>query len=153
MRLLTMALLVALLVGCKPAQPPPAQADWTLLFYADADNDLEDSTIRDLRSLLEIGSTERVQLVVLCDRSPLDSSHDGYSNERVLNLEDWTTAKLLHLGHDQVQELEDWGEVNMAEPATLARFLKTGVKLYPARHYALFLWDHGAGWEGMCADD
>lgn len=143
-------------VGChkqRKEQSRSQQADWTLLFYTDADNDLEESSMNDLRQLLEVGSDSRVQLVMLCDRSELDSSEQGYSNERVFNIDDWSGAKLLHIRKQQLQQLDDWGEVNMADGATLERFLKTARQAFPAKNYALIIGDHGTGWEGACSDD
>lgn len=152
-RSLVLLAMLALLVGCTRAPEPAPVAEWTLLFYADADNDLEESTVRDLQSLIVSDPGPRVNMVVLCDRSPLDSSHDGYTNERLMTLDDWSSAQLLRLSHDKVEKLDDWGEVNMASAETMERFLSLAVERYPARRYALFIWDHGMGWEGVCADD
>ncbi|OIP07187.1 MAG: hypothetical protein AUJ96_07975 [Armatimonadetes bacterium CG2_30_66_41] len=41
--------------------------------------------------------------------------------------------------------LEDLGEVDMGDPAQLQGFLAWAAANYPAQHYALDLWDHGAG--------
>lgn len=153
MRFAVLLVLLGLVVaGCRPA-PPPVEATWTLMFYTDADNDLEEPALNDLRQLLKVGSNEQVQLVMLCDRNESDSSLDGYSNERVFNLDPWEDAKLLHLGQEKIEVLEPWGEANMADPATLERFIATASELYPAKHYALFIGDHGAGWEGVCTDE
>jgi clostripain len=123
------------------------------MFYSDADNDLEEPAMNDLRQLLKLGSSPKVQLVMLCDRSELDSSEDGYSNERIFNQEAWDQALLLAIGKEQVETLEDWGEVNMADPSTLARFVKIAQEKFPAENYALIIGDHGSGWEGACGDD
>jgi clostripain len=141
--------------GCKsrPTETTESKARWTLLFYTDADNDLEESSMNDLRQLLKVGSSQQVQLVMLCDRSVLDSNEDGYSNERIFNLEDWNTAHLMHLGVEEVHLLDDWGEVNMADPETLRRFVTVAQERFPADNYALFVGDHGSGWEGVCSDD
>ena len=43
---------------------------------------------------------------------------------------------------------------SMAEPSTLADFLKWGTENYPADHYMLIIWDHGGGSiAGVCNDD
>ena len=45
-------------------------------------------------------------------------------------------------------------DVNMGDPRTLADFMQESVLLYPAREYALILWDHGNGpLEGVCMDE
>ncbi len=44
--------------------------------------------------------------------------------------------------------------MNMGEPDTLAELLRCGLERYPARDYALILWDHGAGpLGGVCMDE
>ena len=50
------------------------------------------------------------------------------------------------------QELEDLGEVNMADGATLLDFIEWAVTNYPARKRMLILSDHGAGWPGGLGD-
>jgi len=45
---------------------------------------------------------------------------------------------------DKVGEL---GETNCGDPKVLADFIKWSVKNYPAQHYLLVLWNHGAGWD------
>jgi clostripain len=150
--ILTILLLVFGLTGCrKPASPEVAQ--WTLMFYLDADNDLEEPALNDLREMLSVGSSDDVQMVVLCDRSDLDSSESGYSNERVFNVDDWDSGLLLHVGHEELEVLDDLGEINMAASETLSQFIQQAAARYPAKKYALFIGDHGMGWEGVCSDD
>ena len=48
------------------------------------------------------------------------------------------------LAADVVQDL---GETNCGDPAVLYDFLAWGVKTYPAQHYLVVLWNHGAGWD------
>ena len=49
--------------------------------------------------------------------------------------------------------IEDFGEVNSGSPQTLAWFIKTAIKMFPAKKYGLSLWDHGGGWQGYGNDD
>lgn len=146
-----------LLPGCAgPARPggaSPSVAEWTLLFYGDADNDLEESSMDDLRELLKVGGSPRVHLVMLSDRSPEDSLTPGYSNERVFNLPAWSSTLLLELGREEARVVADWGEQNLADGETLRRFLDEAGRRYPARRYGLVLCDHGNGWSGLCSDD
>ncbi|NTV64056.1 MAG: forkhead-associated protein, partial [Oscillochloris sp.] len=48
---------------------------------------------------------------------------------------------------------ENLGEQNMGDPDVLADFIEWGVRSYPAQHYALIIWDHGASWLGVASDD
>ncbi|MFN8612793.1 MAG: clostripain-related cysteine peptidase [Vulcanimicrobiota bacterium] len=142
------------LLLCSPlasqAAGPPA---WTILGYMDCDCDLEAAQIEDLKEMLAAGSGPEVQVVVLCDRSPQGEESDGYSNEPVGGLKNWSTAKLLRLQNGKLQELADWGEVNMSDGSTLERFLREVPRQFPAQKTALFFGDHGASWPGACLDD
>jgi hypothetical protein len=154
------ALLALLALGIVPfsprvksAQEPsaPAEAEWTLLFYMDADNDLELDQMNDLKEMLAAGSTKDVNVIVLADRHP---GGDGrkYTNEPIANLKNWTTAKLLYVEQNHLRELADWGEVDMGDQATLERFLQTA-KSFPAKHYGVVFEDHGSSWPGCCVDE
>ena len=44
-----------------------------------------------------------------------------------------------------LEELETLPQQDMTEPATLAQFLSYGYQNFPARRYALVMWNHGAG--------
>jgi len=43
-------------------------------------------------------------------------------------------------------------EVNMASASTLKSFVEFSMLSYPADHFVLILWGHGAGWRGICPD-
>jgi len=137
------------LSGPRPAQgaaPPPVlpaapEAAWTVLVYMDGDNDLERWVTHDIdRELAAAGSTADVQVVVLADRNPHYSTSDG----------DWKGTLAFHVvkGMRATPEnaVADWGERDMGSPQTLADFIGWAQASYPARHTALFLWDHGWGW-------
>ena len=129
-----LVLLTLLNSGCHKSAPntdSTGTAKWTLMFYSDADNDLEETAMNDLRQLLKLGESPQVRMVMLCDRSELDSSDDGYSNERIFNQESWDQALLLTIGKEELETVEDWGEVNMADPATLSRFVRTSNRSIP----------------------
>src|SRR6516164_6864104 len=106
--------LAPLLPRARSAQETEPKAEWTLMMYMDADNDLEAAQMDDLKEMLAAGSSENVNIVVLADRH---GGADGrkYSNAPVANLKAWTTAKLLYVKHNELEELADWGEVDMGD--------------------------------------
>jgi hypothetical protein len=136
----------------KQEPAAPAQAEWTILLYMDADNDLEMDQMNDLKEMAAAGSTKDVNIVVLADRHPKGDGRK-YFNGPVVNLPNWTSAKLLFVEKGKLRELADWGEADMGDPATLKKFLETGSSMYPAKHYAVIMEDHGTGWPGACADE
>jgi len=58
-------------------------ADWTLLVYLDADNDLEDAGIDDVNEMEVVGSTSDVNILVQFDRIPdYDTSNGNWTDTR-----------------------------------------------------------------------
>jgi hypothetical protein len=131
--------------GCPavpPAQPPQAMAQWTLIVYVDGDNNLESAALNDFEEMAQIGSTEQVNIVVEMDRAP------GYSHR----YGDWTETRRFLVGSTSTPAdapLQNLGELNMGDPATLQEFIVWSVQHYPAQHYLLSIWNHGSGWRDM----
>jgi hypothetical protein len=108
-------------------------AQWTVLMYMAADNDLTDLTETDIEELKTGGSSTEVNVLILMDK---------------LNESAYLMAIV---GHDLVP-LESLGEVNMGDEETLEDFVDYGVANYPSEHMLLFFWDHGAGVDGVAWD-
>ncbi|MBK9178063.1 MAG: hypothetical protein IPM45_00585 [Acidimicrobiales bacterium] len=120
---------------------------WTFLVYQIADTDLEPFALLDLMEMAQVGSQDGLNIVSLVDRA------EGYAEGEVLNLPEFTSSKLVEVAPGELVEKDDLGELDMGDPATLADFIEYGVTNYPAEHYALVLWDHGAGWPGVGPDE
>lgn len=127
----------------------PGLADWTLLIYLDADNNLERAGWLDLQEMEAAGSSPNVNVLVQIDRALGGTAVDN----------DWTTTRRYRIVGDDDPNLlasdllTDLGERNMGDPAELAEFVSWGIQTYPANRYALIIWDHGAGWNGIAFDD
>jgi len=136
--------------GNRGLAPPPqaqARAGWTVLLFSMADCNLEAPMMEDLRQMAAVGSNENVNLVVLCDRAA------GDTNEPLLNINNFTTAKYLVAQNGGYREIRDLGELNMGDPANLSNFITWGVTNFPARKYALLLSDHGGAWPAFGGDE
>jgi clostripain len=145
-------ILVLVALGSSPkvfAQP----AEWTLMFYMDADNNLEDPQMTDLEEMMKVGSSANINIVVLADRSTTGDKVRGYTDRAVGGIPNWTTAKLFYLERGRLRQLADWGEVNMGDPASLKRFVETATTQFPAKKYGLVFGDHGDGWNGIVGDE
>ncbi len=117
------------------------------MVYLDADNNLEDVGIDDFLAMANIGSSDDVKIVVQFDR------HANYDNR----YDNWDTTKRFLVAKDmlptEANAIQDLGEMNMADPATLQDFVIWAAASYPADHYFLDLWDHGFGWQGVAIDN
>lgn len=142
----------------KPAATPTprpasaaAKANWTVLVYLDGDNDLEQDAIGDFAEMASVGSNDALNIVVQFDRVKSSDDWDASSYG------DWGGVKRFRVerGKKPVasNQLADLGELNMGSPRTLVDFASWGIQAYPAQHYALIFWDHGAAWPGVASDD
>lgn len=62
----------------------PEQAEWTLMFYMDSDNNLEGPQILfNLQALLNVGSTKNVNIVMAVSRSAKGEEEPGYTNKGI----------------------------------------------------------------------
>lgn len=138
----------------KPSTPttpdtrshPTDGKSWTFLVYMVADNDLEPFALEDLIEMADVGSGQSFNIVVQIDRA------QGYSDDGLGTLPNWTSTKRLRVTPGGLEQLADLGEVNMGTPQTLSDFISWGVKTYPADRYALIFWDHGGAWPGFGGD-
>ena len=64
---------------------------WTVLVYLMGDTDLEEFALTDIVEMSKVPTSENVDIVVLFDRS------DIYSEESVLNLENFSDTKMLQV--------------------------------------------------------
>jgi len=113
---------------------------WTIAVYMGADNDLDQFALRNLKEM-EIGLPEEgVECIVLLDRAKGPETKDDDRTDRVLRIKRNADKGL------KSEVLARPGEVNMADPVVLEKFLASVIKTFPAQHYALIMWDHGGGW-------
>jgi len=130
------------LTGCFLFSPiKNDNAEWTVMVYLDADNDLESAGIDDINEMEMVGSSTDVNIVVQADRIP---NYDISNNN-------WTTTRKYYITQDfdsvqiNSQLISDLGELNMGDPQTLIDFTTWAVTEYPAKKYLLVIWNHGGG--------
>lgn len=120
-------LLVAPLSACttKPSET------WLFLVYLDGDNDLAASNRQDMEEMRLGANNAAIRLLVQFDQP------------------NGIPAKRYEITNGEIRELENIGEVDMADGQTLTDFLlwaKTQVTDTP-QHTVLILSDHGNGWD------
>lgn len=105
---------------------------WTLLVYMAGDNNLETYGAKDLGEMARVGSSQDVAIVTQFDRMSDQQTRRYY-----------ITADG-DLEADCVAELP---ETNTGDPEALLDFITWASRAYPAKRYALVLWNHGTGWK------
>ncbi|MFP5254531.1 MAG: clostripain-related cysteine peptidase [Acidimicrobiia bacterium] len=134
-------------VALTPASTVAAQgseAEWTVMVYLDADNNLETQGLLDLQEMAAAAGP-RTSFVVLIDRAAKDYSDPLFEDGDVVGLPAFSDAKLLHVTASGVDVLQELGEVDLMDPQTLAWFVWYGLTEFPAERNALVMWDHGGG--------
>jgi len=113
--------------------------DWTFMVYIVGDNNLDPYVNSDLYEMMSVGSTSRVNIIALVDLYRVNGSVMYYISRN----------ELTPIWGNWINEYE----LNMGDPSTLTWFIREAASKYPARHYALVIWDHGDSWVGVGWDD
>jgi hypothetical protein len=131
-------------------QPTVTGDSWTILNYADGNNNLDYSqggtsyVIEDVQEMQQVGSSDDVNVIAM-----------------VSSIRTGGNAKYYYIEHypddlgDNISStiLEDMGGKDMSNPQVLKEFLVYGMTNYPAQNYMVIIDDHGGGWRGACEDD
>ena len=133
------------------SDPYEKSTDWTVLYYVDGDNNLEEALIDDIEELADgLESAELINVVVLLDRI------SSYSDTASILGSNFTDTRLFRIGPGDAAPLQggtyfedigmaESGEYNMGDGETLKKFIEYGKEYYPADHYALIFSNHGGG--------
>jgi len=108
-------------------------AEWTWLVYMAGDNNLEGAGRVDLGEMQKVGSTADVNVLVQFDTEAQKTMRYRVEKGRV------TTLQTMR-------------GVDCGDPKVLTDFIQWGAAKYPAKRYALVVWNHGGGWEDADVD-
>ena len=126
-RLCTVMALVALM-GMVACPTWAAEKEWTFLVFLNADNNLDQFGVDDEIEMSKVGSNAQMNIVTLIDRE------NG-------------PAAIHYIEKNNVKTVKDLGEVDMGDYTFMVQFVKDMAAAYPAKHYALVIWNHGSGWD------
>ncbi len=124
------------------ADKAKADKEWTIMVYVNGKNNLEPYALKDMNEMEQIGSSDKVNVVVEMGRISGYSSADGdwKSTRRYLVQKDNDTNKVTS------PVLQDLGKTDMGDYNNVVKFVKWAQSAYPAKKYMLVVWNHGAGW-------
>jgi Clostripain family len=109
------------------------EKQWTVMVYLAGDNNLDGAGVVDLQEMKQVGSSDQLSIIAQFDREGAGGETNRYY-----------VRKGGSLDKDRVQGL---GETNTGDPEVLENFITWGMQTYPAKHYLVVLWNHGAGWD------
>lgn len=136
---------------------------WTVLIYANGNNDLEPEISKSLLDIESIGSGNNVNVIIQLARAPhklVKTMRPNYLSSTNID-GDWSgvrrylvkeTPTMVNTKNFHSELINNLGNINMADPATLKDFICFGIKNFPAKHYMLILQGHGAGFMGILPD-
>lgn len=127
----SLVLLVALVAICMVAGSvfaAESKAKWTFMVFLNGDNNLDTFGDKDMVEMKKIGSSADVNIVVLQDHLS-------------------KPAQKLYVKKGGVDVLETIGKIDTGDYKEMVKFVKWASEKYPAEHYLLDIWNHGAGWK------
>jgi len=131
--------------GNSAVPAPQPLKEWTVMVYMNGKNSLEMFTLYNLNKMELVGSDGSLNILTETGRmngQPGDVTADG----------NWTGSRRYYVTRDgdekkvNSQVVRKFSSVDMGDWKQLVDFAKWGKKNYPARHYALIVWNHGSGW-------
>jgi hypothetical protein len=123
--------------------PKAGVAEWTVMVYVNAKNNLEKYGLRDLNEMEKIGSTDQVKVAVELGRIKGYDSSDGdwLGQRRYIIQKDSDMSKITS------PVLQDIPKADMGDWKHLVEFVAWAKQNAPAKRYMLVVWNHGSGWD------
>lgn len=121
---------------------------WLFMNYIAADCNLTDFQLRNIDQQERVGSDDNTHVVAYVD----------VGNQKNI-MGDWKDCRTYYVTKDDTPDklnselIEEHGATNMADPATLTKFVVDAMGKFPADHVCLVLNDHGGGFTGAMSDD
>ena len=126
---------------------------WTILIYANGNNDMEPEMYRAMKDLESVGCGININVVLQIGRTTRELAKNMRPLEKIpLNDDYWTGVRRYTVKKYKSTLTEELGKINMADPNTLYEFLKYGIANYRAKHYMLILSGHGISFIGGLTD-
>ncbi|MGC8717067.1 MAG: clostripain-related cysteine peptidase [bacterium] len=115
-------------VGTSQVVQVTIGTSWTFMVYMNGDNSLSSYTTYDLQEMESVGSRNGINIIVQLDT---------YGNNGC-----WRYM----VRQGSLDLLAQLPELDSGSPDTLRDFANWAMQNYPAKYYALIIWDHGNGW-------
>jgi len=114
----------------KPKASVAPEKEWTFLVFLNGDNNLDPYGTADMTEMKLVGSSDQVNVLVLRDTS----------NSK-------TSSKIFYMEKGKETLVKDYGaNIDMGDWKNLVEFYRFATENYPAKKYAVDIWNHGAGW-------
>lgn len=136
--LVGLALVVPALIPTQVFAAAPSK-EWTMLVFLNGDNNLDSFGTTNIEQMETVGSTADFNIVVQW------ASESAGTTKRLLIQKSSDPTKVTS------PVVQDLGKTDMGDYKNLISFIEWGAQNYPAKHYLVDVWDHGAGWHDIQA--
>ena len=112
-------------------------------------SDLEAKSYAATKNILQMenpGYSSKVNVIVETGGGSNQTKIDG------TRFIDFTKVQRHKILHNNIQIIANLGQKDMGNPKTLSDFIVWGMSSFPAKKYAIILWDHGSGLNGFGQD-
>lgn len=146
--------------GTATVTVTPQLAEWTVMVFLAADNNLALPGVLDLDEMEVRGSTPSVKVVVQAEYSASWLRDAGVTTPTQINRPNWNTFRYVVPAAGSLPAVPgpngtatDIGDRDMTNPQELRNFIDWAKQTAPAKRYLLVLWNHGNGPGGLLADE
>lgn len=128
------------------------EVDWTILIYANGNNELEPEMRQSLHYAEKVGSSSNVHVVIQIGRAEYKLVKLFRQDINLKNEDHWSGVRRYFVNKGNSELVGNLKKVNMADPKQLYHFIKWGMQTYPAKKYMLILGGHSYDCVGMMID-
>lgn len=129
-----------------------AEKNWTILIYANGNNDLEPEMRQAMLNAEKVGSSPDVNVVIQLGRAESELVKIIRPTTTSKTAGGWSGVRRYFVATGSSTLVGNLKRVNMADPKTLYDFIIWGMNSYPADRYMLILGGHGYQCIGMMTD-
>jgi hypothetical protein len=129
-----------------------APAEWTIMVFLNAKNNLEADGLVNFREMAATGSSSDVNVLVEMGRPKTHVTTDAEGWDGVLRFR--ITKGQQPVPEQALVDLRGNPALSdMGSPAALQDFVEWSIAKFPAKRYMLVIWNHGQGWRFQMAED
>jgi len=125
---------------------------WTILIYANGNNELEPEMLQAMLNAEKVGSTPDVNVVIQLGRAKYELVKLIRQGVNPKTAGKWSGVRRYLVAKGSSSLVGNLKSTNMANPKKLYDFIIWGIRFYPANKYMLILGGHGYQFVGMMTD-
>ena len=127
--------------------------EWTILIYANGNNELEPEIWKSKLDAEKIGSDENINIIMQIGRLPRKLIKILRTKKTIVyEGDEWTGTRRYYIENPNSPLISDLGNINMTDPHVLYNFIKWGFTNYPSRHRMLVIGGHGFSYVAVMTD-